>query len=349
MSSNLARALLKRIGVRSISALVILGACAFFYHHSHQREVAPLSSDAQTWKAIIELKGAAEAYKEFGTDFSSFNPGSRHSYAHSFGAALYVTEGPSGFPVCRDLFEYGCAHGFMVRALQMEGEGAVGRLADACRKQPYVSMCMHGIGHGLVSYVGYDLPSFEHSVSICRDIVHDTTTSGCMGGATMEYGLKTMSFGLLSVAPVTEATKYEPCAKTGRDAKPACYFWLTGWWYSSLVTNEKLSPKDAVAKIGKFCELLPEQEYSGECFGGIGDNVAMAADYDAKKAIEFCEGAAKDPSERIYCKAYAENILLGDTRTTENAPYLCNSEKGADRDRCDYLARVGVSIFDTKK
>ena len=164
----------------------------------------------------------------------------------------------------------------------------------------------------------------------------------------MEFGLKTMAFGALAVSPITEATKYMPCTGISKDVKSACYFWITGWWYSSLTVNERLSPKDAVAQMGKFCTMLPEQEYTGQCFAGMGDNVSMAADYDANRAVDFCNAGTLDPSERVYCKAYAENILLGDKRTSADAPFLCDSEKGLERDRCDYLAKVGVAVFDTK-
>jgi hypothetical protein len=348
MSSNQVKASVERIGVRGLIAFAIIATLAYFYMR-HGNGAVPLSAEAEGWKTAIESLGAEPAYKDFSEKISAFDAGTRHSYAHSFGAGLYAVQGASGFPVCRDLFEYGCAHGFIVRALQVEGEGAVGRLADACRKQPYPGMCLHGIGHGLVSYFGYDDSSFHRSIAICRDVVHDVSTAGCVGGATMEYGLKSMSFGALTVAPITEETKYAPCTDIVDDAKSACYFWLTGWWYSSQTTHEGASPRDAVKKMGTFCRQMPEQEFTGECFAGIGDNVSMAAEYDAKRAAEFCAASTPDAAERVYCKAYAENILLGDARTRDDAPYLCASEeKEAERSRCDYLARMGVAVFDKR-
>jgi len=345
MSSNQVRALLEKAPVKVVVALAIVIPLVLFFFRA--KAAMPLSSDAQLWKADIQQMGPDKAYEKFAKSVEGKAQGVQHGSTHAFGAALYEVEGDEGFPICRDLFQYGCAHGFIARALQIEGIGAVSRFAEVCRTQSYPGMCLHGIGHGLVSSMGYDEASYQKAVAACRNIAHDTSTAGCVGGSTMEYGLKTMATDGTTLEPVTDASRFEPCISTNEDAKSACYYWITGWWYTYLTSNLRVLPYNAILRMGEYCRGMDESQYVGECFGGIGDNVVVASDYNGEKAIALCNAASPDVSEQLYCKAYAANILLGDAQSAKEATILCDST-GSLRSRCQYLALHGVAVFDAK-
>jgi len=345
MSSNQGRVLAKKLGTKGAFALVIIALLAFFVLNKHTP--IPLTDEARAWSQAIKTDGADKAYKDFQASVASLDQGTQHADAHSFGAALYSAKGIDAFPLCRDIFQYGCAHGFIATALQTEGMQVVAHFADVCRAQGYPGMCLHGIGHGLVSYLGYDDAALQKAVSACRDIAHDTSTAGCIGGSVMEFGQKTMAIQKDSRV-MTPENSYEPCLSLAPDAKSACYFWNAGWWYTRLNYIESLTPEAAVKKMGQLCASQKETEYIGECFAGLGDIVAMASNYKGAEAVRMCDSASRDPSERLYCKAYAADIFLGDARTRPDAFIVCNSLPSDEKNRCMYLAQMGVGVFDRK-
>ncbi|MEN9561395.1 MAG: hypothetical protein RIQ56_668 [Candidatus Parcubacteria bacterium] len=321
---------------------------ALFVSFAFSRHETPLSESARAWRDAISLMGAEKAYAMFVESAANLDQGSRHSLAHAFGAGLYAKEGERAFPVCKDIYEYGCAHGFIAQAMRESGVAVVKRFADVCRKQGYPVMCMHGIGHGLVSYLGYEETAFSKSVRVCEGVVQDTSVAGCIGGAVMEYGLKTMAQAGTPIRSMTKENRYEPCESISSDAKSSCYFWLPGWWYSVFTTTDGKTPEVAIRDMGALCISMNETEFSGECFGGVGDMATVAGGYDGARVVELCELASEESSYQLMCKAYAANILLGDTRTKDEARVVCDSLPLREKDRCQFLAWKGVSIFDTK-
>src|SRR6185436_8756520 len=132
-----------------IAAVVFIGAAAAYSVHFSSDE--PQTAE---WEARIGREGGAPAYAAFQKSVADVDLDTQHWKSHIFGKALYDALGDDGFVVCGDTFRYGCAHGFMARAIQHEGESAVRKFADACRKEGGRSSCLHGIGHGLTLFFG---------------------------------------------------------------------------------------------------------------------------------------------------------------------------------------------------
>src|SRR6185436_8186868 len=106
-----AKALAKNSTIKALIALCILALpVALLMRH---KAPLPLSADAQAWQASILKNGSEKAYQKFAESVEGQESGNAHAAAHSFGSALYEVKGGSGFPICRDLFSYGCVHGFI--------------------------------------------------------------------------------------------------------------------------------------------------------------------------------------------------------------------------------------------
>ena len=92
-----------------------------------------------------------------------------HLLGHTVGDVLYKQEGASGITACNNDFRNACSHSIVVGLFYDKGEKALGPISEACRKAPGGSgaytMCFHGLGHGILSYTGYDMAK---AAEICK-------------------------------------------------------------------------------------------------------------------------------------------------------------------------------------
>lgn len=315
-------------------------------HGTMNAEIDPASSSTiALWRARIRSDGAEKAYKEFATANAKLDPGESHMQAHLFGAALYAEKGDDGFPTCGSLFQYGCAHALIAAAMSKEGEAVVAKFSDACRATAWPQMCLHGIGHGLIRTFGTSDTDAQKAMRICIDTVGDSSTAGCVGGVIMEYDGQSMMGMSGGERTMTVKNTYEPCFFAPDKAKSACYYWIVSWWYDSLVAKKVFS-MDIFKRLGSLCRSLPEAQFSSQCYAGMGAMAAAASGYTGPAAGAFCDGASENATARMYCRAYAANILLeGEPGSVEISKNLCSIE-GIPLERCERLARKGVAALD---
>ena len=151
--------------------------------------------DLNHWQDRINSVGGALAYEEF----KEFNYGTidstntRHAVAHEFGALLYQMEGLDALSVCDDAFFFGCHHAFLGEAISDHGVEAIHIMDEACNESFTDSACQHGIGHGLVSYYGYDRDDLDKALEQCGTLTDKGPAAGCGGGVFMEYNFRTMA------------------------------------------------------------------------------------------------------------------------------------------------------------
>lgn len=303
------------------------------------------ASTITMWQERIRALGAQDAYAEFAVSVKGLDPAMQHMQAHLFGAALYRQDGGSGFPVCGNLFSFGCAHALIASAIQVEGVDAVTGFAVSCAKTTWPQMCFHGIGHGLMRASGYTQEAVRKSIRLCIDSVKDISTAGCIGGVIMEYDGQSMTGSVEQVRELTDANTYEPCLSAPREAKSACYFWLVSWWYDDAI-KKGTGPVEGFKRLGSLCDALPEREYVPQCLAGEGAMAAAVAAYTVEQSIELCEASSASPESQLYCKAYAGNILQETADGGRGTQALCRSLPEEFVARCTYLARKGVSVFD---
>src|SRR5262249_59967534 len=128
-----------------------------------------------------------------------------HLIAHAIGAGAYVRYHDPGkaFVAAGNLAttcNSGFYHGVLQRALHGVVQGQLLAVAkrlcssQAVKQNFFVySQCVHGLGHGLMIYTGYDLPK---ALATCDELTERVEQSTCTGGVFMEN--TTTSLGIAS-------------------------------------------------------------------------------------------------------------------------------------------------------
>lgn len=259
-------------------------------------------------------KGAPYAYEVLkiadipkGTDM--------HLMGHAVGEILYQQKGAGGMEYCTPDFRNACSHTIVVGLLLEKGEAALSEISDACRKAPGGSgaylMCFHGLGHGVLSYTGYD---FKKSLELCKKVGPEKNNFGeygeCVGGMIMEQisggDHDKELWSKQRKVNLKENDRLFPCNSnllTDQSAKTFCYIYITPNLFER--TGEKGFPKPTNQEITdafKYCEKIPakEQNNISTCFGGFGKefvvfakerdirNIDKMSDLELKKVYDWC-------------------------------------------------------------
>jgi len=238
-----------------------------------------------------------------------------HRIAHALGAgglAHYDGEvGPAfadGSAVCWS----GYYHGILERAFAGVSEDALPdvsrRLCSSAsvRRSDFVAyQCVHGLGHGLMIYTGYDLPL---SLATCDKLATSWDRTSCTGGVFME-NLQT-SYGTKSEWLRDDQPLY-PCTAVSERHKLYCYLMVTsrildvdgsdwqktvGWcrkaepaWvkicFQSLGRDASGRSLQSPGEILRICGLAGDM--AGECvYGAARDITSM--DAGARRSAGFC-------------------------------------------------------------
>jgi hypothetical protein len=302
------------------------------------------------WKSRIATVGGPAAYGEFADAIAQLNPGLQHQEAHIFGGALYEAEGIKGLSACDARFSYGCFHEFMGRAVAALGIGVVGQLNASCRQQfggDWLA-CQHGIGHGLIAYLGYDETALNKALGICSSLPYNDPIGGCSGGAFMEYNMKTVLQGEgnanATIRSVDLKDPFTPCDSLPSAYQPSCYFWQAQWWDQIDMQNGE--PIDGIfAQLGQRCAAL-SGTLAERCFQGIGNITAPAANFDGTRSAALCDISSSNSVYQLYCRSFAANSLFeGNGGGTGDAQAVCVGLPGAQYAYCLAYAKNEANIL----
>ncbi|MBY0111044.1 hypothetical protein K2Y00_03545 [Patescibacteria group bacterium] len=271
---------LKQYVILTIAILVIGGILFGSRFFGPQYDPQDEAYNASYWSYSIQRSGAPSAYQEFLVRNSSTDSTRQHLAAHVFGEVLFKIEGEEGISVCDAQFGFGCYHGFFGRAISEGGVESIARLDAACVKTHGTlgTGCQHGVGHGILEYVGYD--ALDEALALCAETTQLTSRLGCTSGVFMEYNspLAGISDGLV---PTTRALDplnlYEPCNEVEEKYKESCFHELGAW---------VLSHHADAARAG-FCEGI-EGRGRESCFVGMGSAIAHKVGPYPTQGIEMC-------------------------------------------------------------
>jgi hypothetical protein len=287
-----------------------------------------IHSDA-FWKTRIEKVGAVRAYAELADVSEGLNPSESHALAHYFGGALYAVRGISGISVCDDKYIYGCLHEFMGRAIASEGLSELPHIGEVCEN---ILTCFHGIGHGILAFLGYDEESLREALSACESLPAHESFGGCWSGVFMEYDLQSMLVGNASLTPLeVSQAPLSPCDTLPGRFAPACYFWQPHVWKKAL--SGTLTPRHLAARMGEMCSGAGE-EYRLHCAGGVGQALVSIAAYDPARLIALCESATPNSLERLACRASAGRAVAGSV-DHDLGLALCKGLLKLEKDACE--------------
>lgn len=280
--------------------------------------------ERKEWSEIYDIAGANSFWEilkdRYGQNYH------RHTVAHMFGELLYDKEGSGGIINCDAAFSYGCYHAFFGQVLAGEGLDAVFELDKACAEKfgPQDSGCQHGIGHGLLQYLGYD--NLTDALEACKSLPERGRS--CYEGVFMENNFRTDIEGVEAdenIRTINQQNVYAPCTTMGEEYKDACYYELPRWW-------ERVYESDFL-KLGQLCGGVIESVGRENCFRGIGAVAVLASDHNLEETKSKC--SLMPTSEgRNYCLVEASWAFYSIDEYAHLATKVCEALDGEMKALC---------------
>jgi mono/diheme cytochrome c family protein len=249
-----------------------------------------------------------------------------HRIVHAIGAgSLAHFDGSvgkafvSGSPSCTS----GYYHGILERAFLGVDEQELGPASrrfcagDEIRRTEFIAyQCVHGLGHGLMIYTGYDLPL---SLRVCDRLNGDWDQRSCTGGVFMENIQS--SYGVRSPWLKRNDLLY-PCNSVAERHKYYCY---------------DLLPSRVLPVFGhdfrpaiKWCKRA-ERRWRATCFQGLGREASGFTRLDPKRILAICAQAGAMSHE---CVIGASKDMTYTDVSPRRAKVLCNTAPAGIRAYC---------------
>jgi mono/diheme cytochrome c family protein len=255
--------------------------------------------------------------------------GDCHRIAHRMGSAALSRfkdkVAPAfieGTPVCAS----GYYHGIIERAFLGQPTNKLGIVArqmctdSQITKQTFLLyQCIHGLGHGLMIYTGYDLPL---SLTTCKGLQTDFDKISCSGGVFMENF--SSSYGVTSKY-LKKSDPIYPCnSKISDPYKIQCYGLVT----ANLLKTTGYDQKKTAAGCRRS-----EPEWVGTCFESFGRDVSGIAGHSASKARTSCHLAGNVTNESDCLYGVVREIVNSDAAPERGARF-CQQVASRFKSRC---------------
>ena len=299
--------------------LILMSAAFFIFSVEMPNKIGneeDLNEQANLWRWQIQNIGGDAAYEKLKVIYIDRTPQEGHNISHLFGDALYKHEGDEGLKVCDNNFAFGCYHGFLSAALTARGLEVVPELNEACMNKNGKSEtgCRHGIGHGLLEYLGPE--ELEQALKICSSL-QEVTSLGCTQGVFMEYnrpGLNTQFLGLRKLERQDDV--YEPCASLPEMFKESCFYEQSQWWVGVFQKDYQ--------KVGLLCKGLEVEGERENCFFGVGISAAERSGYDVGSTINNCN-QMPEIEDQVDCRSAAVWVFEASQKYRDSAQSICKN------------------------
>jgi hypothetical protein len=266
-----------------VAALCVLAVIAPFIKPETYVEAQDLSTKERTFNALISYfkevshkKGALYAFEVLRRTKFPMRV-DIHLVAHEIGEELYEEYGREAILKCTSEFRYACSHSVVIGTLVEYGPESLKDMAAICRQAPggkgAYRLCFHGLGHGVLSYNGYE---FDKGAEMCKTLEgKDGEATQCVGGMTMELlaGIHDKEVWT-EVSPryLNKAKPLFPCTADylPEASKRICLIYLTPQLWKYMGANSRTLTDAKLAASMKFCGPLKETALRSACYGGFG-------------------------------------------------------------------------------
>lgn len=318
------------LGLLIVVLITAYGLYARFATSESYSDADP-AYNATYWKSQIEAQGSVAAFALFKERNEKAPSERKHFSAHVFGAMLAETKGVEGITACDASFGFGCYHGFFSKIISTGGEAFVQKLDQACVATygPFGTGCQHGIGHGILEYVGYQ--RIADALALCKQTTQKVPLLGCTSGVFMEYFSPLLERdGVLVQGTRSFDVNHPlaPCDTVLDEYKESCFFELGHWLYTTQRQSDSARPGVVCAEVP-----LASRPY---CFLGLGDSAGPANRYNIAEATAYCDQFTGDA--RTYCRAGVSWSMFANPAYRTQASQACQLPAEADTARCKVFA-----------
>jgi len=276
--------------------------------------------------------------------------GQGHALAHALGrfAIARHKNDLSVIAQCRPVFEAGCYHGVLEGYLATQKSLDRDTVAAICsaversspNRQPGLE-CAHGLGHGLLEHVGYDLP---RALAACDYLGAADARGECHDGVFMENVVHGLGDSMIAVGDEAVAMQHQMMQMEGAHAKReyfrkrdlafpcdsvAAAYQASCWSYQPLVVIQ-LSGVD-FQKTLHTCDAAPG-EAAITCYRGFGKQSTGWYDDRAPDIIKTCETAT--PPHAGDCLGGAVEAYVDFAWTPDRAIAFCRNVPAAAKAGC---------------
>jgi cytochrome c553 len=252
--------------------------------------------------------------------------GDCHRIAHRMGSAALsrfkdkvAPAFIAGSPVCAS----GYYHGIVERAFLGQPTDKLAVVArQLCNDRQITEQrflfyqCIHGLGHGLMIYTGYDLPG---SLKTCDGLRAGFDRVSCSGGVFMENF--NSSYGVTSKYLRKNDPIY-PCNAIAERHKLYCYLLVT----ANILRLENYDQ----ARTAEACRRS-ERAWIKTCFESFGRDVSGIAGTSASKALASCRLAKGNERDCLY--GVSREIVNSDA-SGQRGGRFCAQVPGRHRAHC---------------
>lgn len=297
-------------------------------------ETQETAGERPPWGIFLEngdTKGAVEVLYQYAENKNSQK---QHDLAHQFGEDLYNYKGAKGLGYCTSEYNFGCYHEFLALAILEKGLSITQELNKTCQnKSLNFFSCQHGLGHGILTYLGYEKESLHEALEVCL-ILKAPPVNGCFGGVFMEYNMRTMiKSEILGPRVASGDDLGELCNNVEDYAKKSCVYWISQWWQYIF---SHLSYSDSFTKMGNLC-LEFNNDLHPYCFYGIGNNTINST-LNPTTAIQYCKYATQE-TYLYACIGALKNAFYA--HQDKNWDYLCEElENWQQKDCLNYHTKI---------
>ncbi|MFL5487340.1 MAG: hypothetical protein ACJ8AJ_02545 [Gemmatimonadaceae bacterium] len=282
-----------------------------------------------------------------------------HPLAHALGYAVRSTPATATklLSQCDDRYQSGCYHGILQRYF----DARIGRpIAQSVLVAPCDGLrgtaeqfrlfdCLHGTGHGLMMYHGYDLNA---SLRDCDRLGADWEQSSCYGGVFMEHNmgahmqaLGNGAFGMHQhTMPGSTVVLFKPNdLQYPCDATPARYRLACYELQADLILP---AVKQDYRKASAACDAASDPDWVRACYLGLGRNASGSALFQYEGIKKRCDLAS--PAGMPFCYEGAVRHLAYAPSELPRGLAFCKSlPEGDSRARCWHGVGLQVSGFFT--
>ncbi len=309
------------------------------------------------FQQLADKKGGVYAYRVLleapfpkGTDL--------HLLGHVVGDMLYKQKGLSGINSCTPDFRNACSHSIVVGYLRDHGEGALPEIVKTCKEAPggrgAYTMCFHGLGHGVLAFVGYDL---EKAVNLCQKTgtpeFQNREYMECTGGTIMEMIAGVHDRDVWATQKDRFFKKSDPLYPCNApfmpdEVKSVCYVQLTPHLFEAAGGDLGNLKPSVFAKAMSYCAAIPKTDsmLRNSCYSGFGkEYIVLAQDRDirdmgaskpeALKTVRDACAKAGDEEGEDACNMSALNSLFWGGENNPDASFsYCEIASGEAKDQC---------------
>ena len=271
-----------------------------------------------------------------------------HQEAHTIGRIAYEVFGADAFKEgnssCHSGYYHGAMEGFLKEKGTLNLTANLKKLCDSFPTSFGNFECLHGVGHGIMAYEDYNLPT---AIGVCRSLGSSYQTSSCYGGLFMEDIITAQGKGAIPGHETKWINNdpHFPCNTIDQNDYNLlyeCYQMQTSWMLTLFNWDfNKVIPECLKARP----DLVPV------CFRSLGRDIAGYTLRDPDKIITLCDKVPRSKDYHDQCLVGAENVLVEfwGEQLQNQATEFCKKLPSQDKELCyGVLAGRLQDVFNQK-